>query len=94
MDTQLDEDGYSQSIRESTVDYKTDGNAVTKENMYIMTKSGKRCLRKSTTGWKLLVKFKDGAEQWMPLKVLKETHPVQVAEFSVARNIDEEPDFK
>ena len=59
-----------------------------------MTKSGQRLLGKATAGWKLLVKFKDGAEQWMPLKVLKETHPVQVTEFSVARNIDEEPAFK
>ena len=94
MYTQLDEDGYSQSILDSIIDYKTDGKAITKENMYVMTKSGQKRLRKTTAGWKLLVKFKDGAEQWMSLKVLKETHPVQVAEFSVSRDIAEEPAFK
>ena len=50
MYTQLDEDGYSQSILDSIIDYKTDGKAITKENMYVMTKSGQKRLRKTTAG--------------------------------------------
>ena len=94
MYSQLDSDGYSKTILDSTVDYKTDGKAVPKSKMYVFTKSGQRRLRRTTAGWKLLVHFKDGAEQWLPLKVLKETHQVQIAEFAVARDIDDEPTFK
>jgi hypothetical protein len=32
----------------------------------------------------------DGVEQWNPLKVLKESHPVHTAEFAKAKGIDDE----
>jgi len=44
-------------------------------------------------GWKLLVRWKDGSEQWVPLKLLKESNPVDVAEFAAARDIHHKPAF-
>ena len=41
----------------------------------------------------MLVSMKDGSEQWYPLKDLKESNPVQVAEYAVAKRIDDEPSF-
>jgi hypothetical protein len=35
----------------------------------------------------------DGVEQWIPLKVLKESHPVQTAKLVKARGIDDEVAF-
>ena len=61
--------------------------------MFVYTKSGQRRHRKNTEGWKLLVRFKDESEQWIPLKVLKETNPVDVAEYAKAEGIDDEPAF-
>ena len=57
------------------------------------TKSGQRHHRKNTEGWKLLVIFKDESEQWIPLKVLKETNPVDVVEYAKAEGIGDEPAF-
>ena len=37
--------------------------------------------------------WKDGSEKWIPLKDLKESNPVEVAEFAKARSIDNEPAF-
>ena len=54
MYSQLDSDGYSKTILDSIIDYKTDGNAVPKSQMYVFTKSGQRRLRRTTAGWKLL----------------------------------------
>ena len=34
-----------------------------------------------------------GTRQWMPLKILKESNPVQVAEYVMARNLSEEAAF-
>ena len=45
-------------------------------------------------GWKLLVRWRDGSETWIPLKDLKELHPIEVAEFAKARCIDDEPALK
>mgnify|MGYP000261467214 CR=1 FL=1 len=58
-----------------------------------MTKRGQKRLRKTTVGWQLLVKWKDQSESWIPLKDMKESHPVEVAEFATARGIENEPAF-
>ncbi len=56
-------------------------------------KSGQRQIRQTTQGWNLLILWKDGSEQWIPLGIMKETNPVKVAEFAVSRSIDNEPAF-
>jgi len=50
-------------------------------------------LRKTTAGWKLLVRWKNGSEEWIPLRLLKKSYPVDVADFAKSRNIHEEPAF-
>ena len=90
---QVDLEGHSYNILDGIVDYKKESNAISKADKYIMTKSGQRRLRKSTAGWKLLVAWKDGSEEWIPLSVMKESNPIEVAEFAVAKDIDDEAAF-
>ena len=47
----------------------------------------------TTRGWELLVQWKDGSVSWEKLKDLKESNPVEVAEYAVANRIVEEPAF-
>jgi hypothetical protein len=47
----------------------------------------------STVGWKLLVQWRDGSESWIQLNDMKESHPVETAEFAKARGIDDEVVF-
>jgi hypothetical protein len=44
-------------------------------------------------GWKLCVKWKDGTTTWEPSSVLKESNPVEVAQYAVSNKIDDEPAF-
>ena len=37
--------------------------------------------------------WKDGSESWVPLKDMKESHPIEIADFSKSRGIDKEPAF-
>ncbi len=60
---------------------------------YITTKSGTRRLRQTTVGWKFLVEWANSSRQWIDLKLLKESNPVQVAEYATACNIAEESAF-
>ena len=48
---------------------------------------------KTTKGWNLAVKWKDGLTSWEKLVDLKESFPVGVAEYAIASNLDKEPDF-
>ena len=43
--------------------------------------------------WKLLVEQKDGSVDWVPLKDLKQSNPVDLAEYAVANEISGEPTF-
>ena len=65
--------------------------------------NGKRILKKTTRGVDLLVALKseknpDGTDKtpksWIPLKELKESHPLEVTEFTVANGVDQMPAFK
>jgi hypothetical protein len=49
----------------------------------------------TTKGWKLLCQWKDGSSDWIDLKHLKDSNPIELAEYAVLANcIQEEPDFK
>ena len=47
----------------------------------------------ATKGWKFEVEWKDGTSSWIPLKILKESNPIEVAEYAVSRGIEKEPAF-
>ena len=94
MLTQVDSDGYSLTMLDAIIDYhKDEAVAVPKNDSHVVTPRGQKRLRKTTVGWKLLVKWKDQSESWIPLKDLKESHPCETAEFARARSIADEPAF-
>jgi hypothetical protein len=93
MYAQVDSEGFSTSILESIFDHAKDENAVPKSASYISTPSGQRHQHHTTAGWKFLVRFKDGDEMWVPLKLLKENNPIEVAEFVTAQGTSDEPAF-
>ena len=51
-------------------------------------------LAKTTRGWILLVLWKDGVEQWIPLKDMKESYPVETAEYAKAHQLQDKPAFR
>ena len=94
MLTQVDSDGYSLSLMDSIIDHQRDpSQAIPMEDKHIMTKSGQKRLRKTTKGWKLLIKWKDKSKAWINLADMKEAHPVETAEYARARGISNEPAF-
>jgi hypothetical protein len=61
-----------------------------KGNEWIETTSGRR--RKITTrGWSFHVEWKDGSSDWIALKDLKASFPVELAEYAVTNKIDDQP---
>ena len=79
-----------QRLLDAIIDYSKEDTAIDKNEKYVYTRSGNKRLRKSTAGWKLLVRYKDGQEIWVPLKLMKENFPVETAEFATAKGIDDE----
>jgi hypothetical protein len=90
---ELDADGYSSSLLYEIVDHKSSREATKMANKYLLTKTGTKQMHQTTQGWKFLVQWVNGTRQWIDLKILKESNPVQVAEYVTARNIADEPAF-
>ena len=88
MYSSLDENGFSKLILDCILDHSKDDSAIDKADKYLITKKGRRRLRKSTVGWKVLVRWKDGNEQWVPLRFLKDNYPVEMAD-----SLEDEPAF-
>jgi hypothetical protein len=45
-------------------------------------------------GWHIEVAFSDGMTAWLPLKEVKKSNPIKLAEYAVLNRIYEEPAFK
>ena len=93
MLSQVDDNGHNQLMMDAIIDYKKDPTAVLMENKYLFMMTGQCRLRKMTLGWWFLVRWKDETESWVKLADLKDSYPVEVAEFVKARNLVSEPAF-
>ena len=90
---QIDDEGRSHSILSSIVNHSRDDSVAVKLEDGYITVNGRKHRRITTKGWKLEVQWKDGTSSWIPLKILKESNPIEVAEYAVSRGIDKEPAF-
>ena len=94
MLSKVDSDGYCLMLMEGIVDYRKDESvAINMEEKYIITKTGQLWLMKTTARWDLLGQWKDNTESWTKLSVMKESHPVETAEFVRARGISDRAAF-
>ncbi len=62
MYAQVDPDGHTHSILDSIIDFKKDDKALSSDDLYVTTKSGRPCIRGTTSRWNFLIQFKDGSE--------------------------------
>jgi hypothetical protein len=77
---------------DAIIDHHQDENAVPKDYEYVVV-NGKRNRKKTTDEWQFNIQWKDGSTTWATLKTLKETNPVEIAEYVVANKIASEPAF-
>jgi hypothetical protein len=92
MYAQCDAEGRQYNLMEGIIDDNTDGHAVQRSDMYIKHGSKKQ-LSKTTKGWHLYFEWIYVTTSWERLAGLKESNPVEVAEYAVAKNLLDAPDF-
>ena len=90
---QIDDEGNHQVLSNEIIDHRTTGRQVMQQDVFIMAKNGVRQPKETATGWEILVQWKDGSTNWVALKDMKESYPVQVAEYAIASRISMEPAF-
>ena len=91
--SQIDDDGHRQVLLDEIIDHRTNGQEVKQQDAFVTLRNGNQRRRETTVGWELLVQWKDGSTNWIALKDIKESYPVQVSEYAVASKISMEPAF-
>ena len=83
---------YAQVDREGYLLNNLDSSWITnKQKIDPGRQSGENKLAKTTKGWMLLFLWKDGVEQLIPLKDMKEANPVETAEYAKPRQLENKP---
>jgi hypothetical protein len=90
--SQVDQDGFNTGLLQEICDHKKSSSAIPIENGYVLSGSTKKPVV-TTKGWKLKIQWQDGSFDWLPLSQLKESNPIEVAEYAFAHNINNEPAF-
>jgi hypothetical protein len=93
MYAQCDTEGNQFLLMEAVLDHRATEAAVALGDDTFQW-NGKTHLKRTTRGWELCVQWRDGTTTWERLAELKESNPVEVAEYSVAASIDNMPAFK
>jgi hypothetical protein len=92
--SQVDEQGRSKALIEEVIGHKKDGTAIPKEDGFWIGKNGNKVPKKTTRGWQLCFRYKDGSIDWVGLKDAKESNPLLVAEYAKNNHLLDEPAFK
>jgi hypothetical protein len=89
----IDDEGRSHSLLDAIVDHQSDDDAVDRRDGLYRTPSGAMKKRITTKGWKIKIQWKNGTASWVPLADVKESNPVELAEYAYAKKLDKEPAF-
>ena len=92
MWAQCDIDGNQYQLLDAIIDHKSSEHAVQQADGFVVI-NGRKHMRKSTKGWQLCVKWKDGLTSRERFADIKESNPIEVSEYVVARAINKEPDY-
>jgi len=81
-------------LLDELIDWKRTSESIPDEDIFQISHNGNIHKQRTTKGWKICVKWKDGSTSWEPLKDLKEAYLLQVAEFAVRHGLQDLPAFR
>ena len=91
--SQVDAEGNQYRLFREIIGHRKGKSALDKADQYRIGSDGRRTMKNTTTGWDFEVEWKDGSTSWLPLKEMKETNPVDVAQYARDNRLLEEPAF-
>lgn len=93
MYAQCDPDGNQYVLLDSLTDHRRLDTALRLSDQTQVRTDGRTYQRRNTVGWQICCQWKDGSSSWEKLSDLKESHPLETAEYAVTMGIDHEPAF-
>ena len=91
--SQCDSEGRRFNVLEEIVDHRITKDALHGDDAYRTLNNGQRVPKRTTKGHQLLLRFRGNETEWMDLQTVKDSNPVEAAEYAVANQLDKEPAF-
>ena len=91
--TSCDSEGRTTQMLKGISDHRKSDDAIPKENGWHVLPSGGKRRKITTDGWELYIDWADGTSNWIPLKDIKQSNPIEAAEYARAVGIDDQPAF-
>ena len=92
--SQTDENGWDTGIFDEIILARNDPNvAIPRGELATTTINNREKPVITTKGWDILIKWKDQSTSWLPLSIIKESYPIQMAEYAISNNLQHEPAF-
>jgi hypothetical protein len=88
----VDNDGHTVYLLDEIVDHRKKADALSIEDGYHEI-AGRQKPKITTRGWEFCVQWKDGSTTWVPLKLIKESNPIEVADYVRANGLTDQPAF-
>ena len=82
-----------QLLLDEITNYRINNDAVHKSDAFIETSTGNRRRKMTTKGWETCVLWKDVSTNWIAIKYLKQSYPIELAYFAQLHGIHEEAAF-
>ena len=77
MYAMCDENGNHILLFDAIVDHKKNDKAMTRKEQKFVDSRGKQQYKRSTKGWEVCVRWKNGSNTWEKLSDFKECYPVK-----------------
>ena len=90
---QVDDEGREILAFSDIIGHRRDDTAVSKEDGFTELGNGHRKCEPTTKGWQILIQWRDETTTWVDLKDVKSANPIELAEYAIASQIDDEPAF-
>ena len=91
--SQVDEEGNRYVLLDAIADHRVNGEQLNDDEAFIRSANGGKRRKETTKGWEILIQWKDGSTTWEALKDVKESYPVQLAEYAYQKRISHKPAF-
>ena len=91
--SQTDHDGRFEKVFVGISNHECNGNEIKKEDGWCAFENNVKKRKITTRGWKILVEWNNGTQSWLPLYNVKQSNPVELAEYAISRGIADEPVF-
>mmetsp|Transcript_2846 Transcript_2846/g.3147 ORF Transcript_2846/g.3147 Transcript_2846/m.3147 type:complete len:189 (+) Transcript_2846:127-693(+) len=90
---QVDEESHCQMLFEEIIDHRVLPDAIPKHEGTYKSSSGAIRKKRTTRGVELCTQWKDGSTDWISLKDLKDSYPIELVEYAIQQKINDLPAF-